>query len=45
MGRTEVPGQPLQKKIVRLHLDEKKLGVVACTHDPSDSEKFKIGSS
>jgi hypothetical protein len=39
--RIAAPGQPRQKKLARLHLNGKKLGVVAHTCHPSDGRKLK----
>jgi hypothetical protein len=39
IGRLEVPGQPRQN--MRLHLNGKKLGMVACICHPSYQRKHK----
>jgi hypothetical protein len=42
LGKIIVPGQ-LRKKLVRPHLNRKKLGVVAHICHPSDGERCEIG--
>jgi hypothetical protein len=43
--KIRVPGLPGQKKVVRFHLKEKKLGVVAHACHPSYIRKPKIRGS
>jgi hypothetical protein len=45
IGKIAVLGQPGKKMFVRFQLNEKKLGVVACTCHPTYSRKRKIGGS
>jgi hypothetical protein len=47
--RTVIPDQPRQKKkkkkILRLHLNGKKLGMVVCRSHPRYSRKLEMGGS